>query len=74
MCLGRVPETGDYRVFLVAIEGFVYQMVDRTPQCIQIMSGKCDQMRPNFEERDQMRLKTLIFVCKNQNYQDLYNR
>ena len=28
MCLGRVPETGGYRVFLVAPEGFVYQLVE----------------------------------------------
>ena len=28
MCLGRVPKTGGYYVFLVAIEGFVYQLVE----------------------------------------------
>lgn len=35
---------GGYRVFLVAIEGFVYQVVELNHRCIQIMSGKCDQV------------------------------
>ena len=48
---------GGYSVFLVAIEGFVYQVVELSPRCIQITSGKRDQKRPNFEERDQMRPK-----------------
>ena len=34
---------GGYRVFLVAIEGFVYQVVEITRWCVQIISGKCDQ-------------------------------
>ena len=59
MCLGREPETGGYSVFLVAIEGFVYQEVEFTQRYIQIMNGKCDQMRPIFQERDQMRPKIL---------------
>ena len=46
VCLGREPETGGYSVFLVAIEGFVYQDVEFTQRYIQIMNGKCDQMRP----------------------------
>ncbi|MBR5042070.1 MAG: hypothetical protein IKX67_02425 [Bacteroidales bacterium] len=36
-----VPRAGARR--LVAIEGFVYQLVDRIHRGIQIMSGKCDQ-------------------------------
>jgi hypothetical protein len=51
---------GGYRVFLVATEGFVYQVVELNHQCIQIMSGKCDQMRPSFPERDQMRPNNLL--------------
>ena len=43
---GGSLEIGDYRVFLVAIERFVYQVVELYQRCIQIMSGKCDQMRP----------------------------
>ena len=62
MCLGRELETGGYRVFLVAIEGFVYQAVESNHQCIQITNEKCDQMRPNFEERDQKRPK--IYQCE----------
>jgi len=45
---------GGYCVFLEATEGFVYQVVDVFPRCIQIMNGKCDQMRPKLQERDQM--------------------
>ena len=44
---GGYSWTGGYCVFLVAIEGFVYQSVTGAPRCIQIMSGKCDQKRPN---------------------------
>ena len=46
MCLGQKLETGGYRVFLVAIEGFVYQAVESNHQCIQITNEKCDRMRP----------------------------
>ena len=35
--------TGGYRVFLVAIELFVYQVVEFCQRCIQIISGKGDQ-------------------------------
>ena len=44
---------------LVAIEGFVYQVVELNHQCIQIMSGECDQMRPSFPECDQKRPNNL---------------
>jgi hypothetical protein len=45
---GGFSWAGGYCVFLVAIEGFVYQVVELNHQSIQIMSGKCDQMRPKF--------------------------
>ncbi len=31
----------------MAIEGFVYQVVDIIQRCIQIMNGNRDQMQPN---------------------------
>ena len=34
---------GGYRVFLAAIELFVYQVVELYQRCIQIISGKGDQ-------------------------------
>ena len=45
---------GVYRVFLVAIDCFVYQVVVITQRCIQIMSGKRDQMRPK---------ESIMFCC-----------
>ena len=57
-----LTRTSSDAYFLVAIEGFVYQVVELNQRCIQIMSGKCDQKRPNSEERDQMRPNKLVYL------------
>ena len=54
-------------MFLEATEGFVYQVVDVFPRCIQIMNGKCDQIIWNATKNlsindDQMMRHIRIFL------------